>query len=130
MPPKSPGSLAAGAGPRYDPRHGPARTFSGGLSIRARAVRPTSRRAHGAPSRTGGSKTMTTHTRWTAALAAATLLAASPVRAAAGPSLDRLKALAGEWVAAEDNEMVKKGELVSRYVVSAGGTAVVETVFP
>ena len=74
---------------------------------------------------------MTMHTRWTAALAAAALLAASPVRAASGgPALDRIKALAGEWVAAEDNEMVKKGELVSRYVVSAGGTAVVETVFP
>ncbi len=54
--------------------------------------------------------------------------AAAP--AAGARSLDRLKALAGEWVAAEDNEMVKKGALVSRYVVSAGGTAVVETVFP
>ncbi|HET9317111.1 MAG TPA: hypothetical protein VFQ51_16075 [Vicinamibacteria bacterium] len=75
---------------------------------------------------------MTTRTHWTAALAAAALLAASPLRAAAagGPSLDRFKALAGEWVAAEDNEMVKKGDLVSRYVVSAGGTAVIETVFP
>ena len=56
---------------------------------------------------------------------------ASPGAASPGAvSLDRLKALAGEWVAAEDNEMAKKGDLVARYAVSAGGTAVVETVFP
>jgi len=79
---------------------------------------------------------MSTYTGWMASLAAVTLLAAaSPARAAAptgagAAGLDRIKALAGEWVAAEDNEMVKKGDLVSRYVVSAGGTAVVETVFP
>jgi hypothetical protein len=78
---------------------------------------------------------MSSHTRWTASLAVAALLAgaatvaAAPAAGATAP-LDRFKALAGEWVAAEDNEMVKKGELVSRYVVSAGGTAVVETVFP
>jgi hypothetical protein len=51
--------------------------------------------------------------------------------AAAGPAaLDRFRALAGEWVAAEDGEMVKKGDLVARYQVTAGGSAVVETVFP
>ncbi len=63
---------------------------------------------------------------------------AAPVRAgehdhaaAAGPAaLDRFRALAGEWVAAEDGEMVKKGDLVARYQVTAGGSAVVETVFP
>ncbi len=44
--------------------------------------------------------------------------------------LDRLKALAGEWVAAEDGEMAKKGDLVARYSVTAHGSAVVETVFP
>jgi hypothetical protein len=71
-----------------------------------------------------------------ASLAAATLLAAAtPVTSATAAGggaagLDRIKALAGEWVAAEDNEMAKKGDLVSRYSVSAGGTAVVETVFP
>jgi hypothetical protein len=69
------------------------------------------------------------------ALALATLLVGAPLAPAApaspaAASLDRLKALAGEWVAAEDSEMVKKGDLVSRYVVSAGGSAVVETVFP
>jgi hypothetical protein len=83
-----------------------------------------------------------TVTRRTLVLAAtlAALVASVPPLAAAPPDasptgrgaadLDRLKALAGEWMAAEDNEMAKKGALVSRYVVSAGGTAVVETVFP
>ena len=53
--------------------------------------------------------------------------------AAARPSpaaLDRVKALAGEWVAAEDGPMFKKGDLVARYAVTASGSAVVETVFP
>ena len=45
-------------------------------------------------------------------------------------ALERFKALAGEWVAAEDGEMTKKGDLVARYAVTAGGSAVVETVFP
>lgn len=78
---------------------------------------------------------MTANTRRIACLALAAGLAAASVASAASASagstsLDRLKALAGEWVAAEDNEMVKKGDLVSRYAVSAGGSAVVETVFP
>jgi hypothetical protein len=47
-----------------------------------------------------------------------------------GAALERLKALAGDWVAAEDGEMAKKGDLVARYAVTAGGTAVVETVLP
>lgn len=46
------------------------------------------------------------------------------------PALDRFKALAGEWVAAENAEMFKKGDLVARYAVTAAGSAVVETVFP
>jgi hypothetical protein len=48
----------------------------------------------------------------------------------ASAALDRFKALAGEWVAAEDGEMAKKGDLVARYAVTASGSAVVETVFP
>ena len=48
----------------------------------------------------------------------------------ASASLERLKALTGEWVAAEDGEMSKKGDLVARYAVTAAGSAVVETVFP
>jgi hypothetical protein len=51
----------------------------------------------------------------------------------AGPAsaaFERFKALAGDWVAAEDGEMAKKGDLVARYAVTAGGSAVVETVLP
>jgi hypothetical protein len=67
-----------------------------------------------------------------AALAAPAARAAGPDHpAAAGPAaLDRFRALAGEWVAAEDGEMVKKGDLVARYQLTAAGSAVVETVFP
>ncbi len=68
------------------------------------------------------------------------LVAASPARPAdttsapaarpAPAGFERLKALAGDWVAAEDGPMSKKGDLVSRYSVTAGGSAVVETLFP
>jgi hypothetical protein len=69
------------------------------------------------------------------ALAALALGAAVPARSADAakaslPALERFKALAGDWVAGEDGEMAKKGELVSRYAVTAGGSAVVETHFP
>jgi len=60
-------------------------------------------------------------------------LSAGIVLAAAKPApaaLERFKALAGDWVAAEDGEMVKKGDLVSRYAVTAAGSAVIETIFP
>lgn len=50
--------------------------------------------------------------------------------AVAPKAIERLKALAGDWVSAEDGEMAKKGELVARYAVTAAGSAVVETVFP
>jgi hypothetical protein len=50
--------------------------------------------------------------------------------AAVSAPFERLKGLAGEWVAAEDGEMFKKGDVVSRYAVTASGSAVVETVFP
>ena len=60
---------------------------------------------------------------------------AEPAGAGSGPAaasapFERLKNLAGEWVAAEDGEMFKKGDVVSRYAVTASGSAVVETVFP
>ena len=57
---------------------------------------------------------------------------ATPAAAAksSSPAFERFKALAGEWVAAEDGEMFKKGDLVARYAVTAAGTALVETVFP
>jgi len=65
--------------------------------------------------------------------AAYALAAPSPSATAGKPAsaaLDRFKALAGEWVAAEDSEMFKKGDLVARYAVTAAGSAVVETIFP
>jgi hypothetical protein len=62
------------------------------------------------------------------------LAARKPAAAAAGktatPAFDRFKALAGEWVAAEDGPMSKKGDLTARYVITAAGSAVVETLFP
>jgi hypothetical protein len=71
-----------------------------------------------------------------AALAACTSVAlaapkAPPAEAkAASPAFEKFKGLAGEWVAAEDGEMARKGDLVARYALTAGGSAVVETVFP
>ena len=68
-----------------------------------------------------------------AAGAAVAVAAPAPPAAetrAASPALERFKALAGDWVAAEDGEMTKKGDLVARYAVTAGGSAVVETIFP
>src|SRR6187431_1894048 len=54
---------------------------------------------------------------------------ASQPAAVAAP-FERLRNLAGEWVAAEDGEMFQKGDVVARYAVTASGSAVVETVFP
>ena len=50
--------------------------------------------------------------------------------AAVAAPFERLRNLAGEWVAAEDGEMFRKGDVVARYAVTASGSAVVETVFP
>ena len=69
---------------------------------------------------------------WAAFAGAALAGPAAP--AAAGKSnsaaFEKFKALAGDWVAAEDGEMSKKGDLVARYAVTAAGSALVETVFP
>ena len=65
-----------------------------------------------------------------AAAGAAPAPAPTTANPTAPASLERLKALAGEWVSAEDGEMAKKGALVARYAVTASGSAVVETVFP
>jgi hypothetical protein len=74
-----------------------------------------------------------------AALAALVLAGGAVVASAQAPAMgikavpaafEKFKALAGDWVAAEDGEMSKKGDLVARYAVTAAGTAVVETVFP
>jgi hypothetical protein len=43
---------------------------------------------------------------------------------------ERMKGLVGEWVAAEDGPMFNKGTLVSRYELTGGGTALVDTLFP
>jgi hypothetical protein len=61
--------------------------------------------------------------------------AATAGRAASSPPTDsaafeRFRGLAGEWIAAEDTPMVKKGDLVARYALTAGGSAVVETLLP
>lgn len=50
--------------------------------------------------------------------------------APSNPAFDRFKGLVGEWIVAEDGPMAKKGELAARYVVTAGGSALVETIFP
>jgi hypothetical protein len=49
-----------------------------------------------------------------AVLAAAEPPGAGSQPAAAASAFERLKSLAGEWVAAEDGEMFKKGDVVSR----------------
>src|SRR6184192_1200881 len=96
----------------------------------------------GAMGRLGsGDPEMPMNTRRFAMLAALVLSAgiaraAAPAGAPAVPAkptsaaLERFKTLAGDWVAAEDGDMVKKGDLVARYAVTASGSAVVETVFP
>jgi hypothetical protein len=61
-------------------------------------------------------------------LAAGVAFAGDP--GAASPAFARFKALAGEWVAAEDGPLAKKGDLMARYAISAGGSAVVETLLP
>jgi hypothetical protein len=65
---------------------------------------------------------------------AAALTFASPVpaedRTPGHEVLAPLVGLAGEWVAAEDGQQTKKGEVVARWAVTAAGTAVMETVFP
>ena len=68
-----------------------------------------------------------------AALAGTALAAPAPPAAGGKPTsaaFERFKGLAGDWVAAEDAEMSRKGDLVARYAVTAGGSALVETIFP
>ena len=47
----------------------------------------------------------------------------------AAPTLDRIKALAGDWYVADENG-APTGALVSSYRVTAGGKAVLETIHP
>jgi len=43
---------------------------------------------------------------------------------------ERLKGLAGDWQIAGPNDKAKRGKIAVRYRLSAGGSAVVETLFP
>jgi hypothetical protein len=49
-------------------------------------------------------------------------------KAASSPTFDAIKKLAGEWVAVKDGKPTD--QVVSVYKVTAGGSAVVETIFP
>jgi hypothetical protein len=59
-----------------------------------------------------------------------TLALVTGASAAPAKTFDRFKALAGEWVSAEDTDYAKKGDLIARYHLTGGGTAVVEDLFP
>ncbi|HEX5042770.1 MAG TPA: YciI family protein [Candidatus Polarisedimenticolaceae bacterium] len=63
-------------------------------------------------------------------LAFAALVLGVPAVQAESSALDRFKGLSGDWVAAEDGPMAKKGDLVATYRLTGGGTAVVEEIFP
>jgi hypothetical protein len=43
---------------------------------------------------------------------------------------DRLKGLEGDWEAVQNNDQVKKGQLLSQYRLTGGGTALAETILP
>jgi hypothetical protein len=82
---------------------------------------------------------MAVHARTLAVLASlvacsgAALAAPEPATSevkAPSAAFERFKGLAGDWVAAEDGEMSKKGDLVVRYSLTAGGSALLETIFP
>lgn len=45
-------------------------------------------------------------------------------------NFERLKKLVGEWQAVDAKDEVAKGKIVLRYRLTAGGTAVAETIFP
>src|SRR5262245_58501454 len=62
-----------------------------------------------------------------ATLLASGLATASPPE---NQAFERFKGLEGQWVAAEDGEMMKKGDLVATYRLTGSGSAVVEDIFP
>ncbi len=61
---------------------------------------------------------------------AVALVAAAPTWAGDDDPLASLRALEGNWHAVADGDMVKQGDLVSSFRVTASGHAVVETNFP
>jgi hypothetical protein len=48
----------------------------------------------------------------------------------ANARFERLKGLVGEWQIADSNDKAQKGQLAARYHLTAGGSALVETIFP
>lgn len=69
-------------------------------------------------------------TKTSALLLLAAVCLAGSATAGSNPTFDRFKALTGDWIAAEDSEHVKKGDLVASYRLTGGGSAVVEDIFP
>src|SRR5262245_10275721 len=65
---------------------------------------------------------------WVALLCASAAFGGGP--ASPPPALAKFQALAGDWVAAEDGDMVNKGDLVATYHLTGSGSAVVEELFP
>jgi hypothetical protein len=55
---------------------------------------------------------------------------ASNAESSAEAIFDRLKGLEGEWEAASSSDQVTRGQVVSRYRLTGGGTALAETIFP
>jgi hypothetical protein len=51
-----------------------------------------------------------------------------PAKSATGPTLETIKKLAGDWVLVKDGKPTD--QIVSSYRVTAGGSAVLETIFP
>jgi hypothetical protein len=51
-------------------------------------------------------------------------------KAAAAAAFDRLKKLAGDWEFVNPKDAADKGKTAIRYQVTAGGSALVETIFP
>lgn len=47
-----------------------------------------------------------------------------------GATFERLKSLAGDWIAAEANLPAAKGKVLSRFRLTGGGSAVAETIMP
>jgi len=70
------------------------------------------------------------HRLWMAVTAAGLSAGLAIAAPAKNDTFERFKGLAGDWVAAEDGEMAKKGDLVAQYRLTASGTAVVEDIFP
>src|SRR5262245_29147339 len=100
------------------------------MSIPRLPVRPTAGGAHRVSEATEDKEMNVKHFAAGPALVLVAAAALAAGKAPASPALERFKSLAGDWVAAEDGPMSKKGDLVARYTITAGGTAVVETLLP